>query len=66
MSLSVAAAAALLTPVATPVNLIAMGAAGYKFGDYWRLGLATMAVFFVVAVFLVPVFWPFRPPVSRG
>jgi di/tricarboxylate transporter len=61
MSLSVAAAAAaaLLTPVATPVNLIAMGAAGYKFGDYWRLGLATMAVFFVVAVFLVPVFWPF-------
>jgi len=59
MSLSVAAAAALLTPVATPVNLIAMGAAGYKFGDYWRLGLATMAVFFAVAVFLVPVFWPF-------
>jgi len=59
MSLSVAAAAALLTPVATPVNLIAMGAAGYRFGDYWRLGLAVMAVFFVVAVFVVPVFWPF-------
>jgi di/tricarboxylate transporter len=59
MSLSVAAAAALLTPVATPVNLIAMGAAGYKFGDYWRLGLATMVVFFVVAIFLVPLFWPF-------
>ena len=59
MSLSVAAAAALMTPVATPVNLIAMGAAGYTFGDYWRLGLATMAVFFVVAVFVVPVFWPF-------
>ena len=59
MSLSVAAAAALMPPVATPVNLIAMGAAGYKFGDYWRLGLVTMAVFFVVAVFLVPLFWPF-------
>ena len=59
MSLNIAAAAALLTPVATPVNLIAMGAAGYRFGDYWRLGLATMAVFFIIAVFLVPVFWPF-------
>jgi di/tricarboxylate transporter len=59
MSLSVAVAAALLTPVATPVNLIAMGAAGYKFGDYWRLGLATMAVLFVVAVFVVLLFWPF-------
>jgi di/tricarboxylate transporter len=59
MSISVAASAALLTPVATPVNLIAMGAAGYKFGDYWRLGLVVMAVFFVVSVFVVPVFWPF-------
>ena len=59
MSTSVAASAALLTPVATPVNLIAMGAAGYRFGDYWRLGIVVMVVFFVVAVFLVPVFWPF-------
>jgi di/tricarboxylate transporter len=59
MSICVAAAAALLTPVATPVNLIAMGAAGYKFGDYWRLGLAVMVVFFVVSVFVVPIFWPF-------
>jgi di/tricarboxylate transporter len=59
MSIGVAAAAALLTPVATPVNLIAMGAAGYRFGDYWRLGLAVLAVFFVVAVVIVPVFFPF-------
>jgi di/tricarboxylate transporter len=59
MSTSVAASAALLTPVATPVNLIAMGAAGYRFGDYWKLGLAVMAIFFVVAVLVVPVFWPF-------
>jgi di/tricarboxylate transporter len=59
MSVCVAASAALLTPVATPVNLIAMGAAGYEFGDYWKLGLAVMAVFFVVSVLVVPVFWPF-------
>lgn len=59
MSLTVAAAAALLTPVATPVNLMIQGPAGYRFGDYWKLGLAVMAVFFVVSVFLVPVFWPF-------
>jgi di/tricarboxylate transporter len=59
MSICVAASAALLTPVATPVNLIAMGAAGYRFGDYWRLGLVVMIVFFVVAVVVVPIFWPF-------
>ena len=59
MSICVAAAASLLTPVATPVNLIAQGAAGYKFGDYWRLGAAVMVVFFVVSVVVVPIFWPF-------
>ncbi len=63
MSISVAAAAALLTPVATPVNLIAMGAAGYRFGDYWKMGLAVMVVFFAISVLLVPVFWPFSPGV---
>jgi di/tricarboxylate transporter len=59
MSLCVAAAAALLTPVATPVNLMVMGPAGYRFGDYWKLGLPVLAVFFVVAVFFVPIVWPF-------
>jgi di/tricarboxylate transporter len=59
MTISVTAAAALLTPVATPVNLIAMGAAGYRFGDYWKLGILVMGVFFIVAVLVVPVFWPF-------
>ena len=39
MSVTVAAAAALLTPVATPVNLMVMGPGGYRFGDYWKLGL---------------------------
>jgi di/tricarboxylate transporter len=58
MAVCVAAAAALLTPVATPVNLIAMGAAGYRFGDYWRLGIVVMGVFFIVSVFVVPLIWP--------
>ena len=58
MSVTVAAAAALLTPVATPVNMMVMGPGGYRFGDYWKLGLPIMALYFAVAVFLVPVFWP--------
>jgi di/tricarboxylate transporter len=59
MAVNVAAAAAFLTPVATPANLMVMGPAGYRFGDYWKLGLAMIALFFVVSVFLVPVFWSF-------
>jgi di/tricarboxylate transporter len=59
MSVTVAASAAYLTPVATPVNLMVMGPAGYRFGDYWKLGLPLLLVTFVVAVFVVPLFWPF-------
>jgi di/tricarboxylate transporter len=59
MSVAVAAAASFLTPVATPTNLMVMGPGGYHFGDYWKLGLPMMLWFFVVATFLVPVFWPF-------
>jgi di/tricarboxylate transporter len=59
MSVCVAAAASFLTPIATPANMIVMGPGGYRFSDYWKLGLCLLALFFVVAVFLVPVFWSF-------
>lgn len=58
MCLNVAAAAALLTPIATPANLMVMEPGGYKFGDYWKLGLAIMVIYYLVAVVLVPVIWP--------
>jgi di/tricarboxylate transporter len=59
MSVAVAAAASFLTPVATPVNLMVMGPGGYRFGDYWKLGLPLLLWFLAVATFAVPVFWSF-------
>lgn len=59
MSTAVAAAAAFLTPIATPTNLMVMGPGGYAFGDYWKLGLPLLLWFFVVAVFIVPLIWRF-------
>ena len=59
MSIAVASAGAFLTPVATPVNLMVMGPAGYRFGDYWKLGLPLLMLFFVVAIFIVPLVWRF-------
>ena len=59
MCVTVAAAASFLTPVATPANLMVMGPGGYRFGDYWKLGLPLLALYGVVAVLLVPVFWSF-------
>jgi di/tricarboxylate transporter len=59
VAVAVAAAAAFLTPVATPANLMVMEPGGYRFGDYWKLGLPLLALFGAVAVLLVPVIWHF-------
>jgi di/tricarboxylate transporter len=57
MCLNVAAAAALLTPIATPANLMVMQPGGYRFGDYWKLGGVLLVWYFVVSVGLVPLIW---------
>lgn len=58
MTVAIAAAASFLTPVGTPANMMVMGPGGYRFGDYWKLGLPLMAWYFAVSVVLVPVIWP--------
>jgi di/tricarboxylate transporter len=59
MSVAVAAAAAFLTPIATPTNLMVMAPGDYKFGDYWKLGLPLMIWFMLIATFYVPMIWHF-------
>jgi di/tricarboxylate transporter len=59
MAVCVASSAAFLTPVATPANLMVMGPGGYRFGDYWKLGLPLLILFAAVAVLLVPLIWSF-------
>ncbi len=59
MSLTVAAAGAFLTPIATAANLMVMDPAGYRFGDYWKFGVVMLLLFMAASVLLVPVFWPF-------
>jgi di/tricarboxylate transporter len=59
IAVTVAAHAALLTPVATPVNLMVVGPGGYAFGDYWRYGLPVLIWWLVVCVAIVPLWWRF-------
>jgi di/tricarboxylate transporter len=59
MTLAIAAVSSFLTPVTTPVNLMIMEPGGYQFGDYWKLGLPLLLFYGMVAVFIVPIFWPF-------
>ncbi len=57
MVVAIAGCAALLTPIATPGNMMIMTPAGYRFGDYWKLGLPVMVWWFVVAIAVVPLGW---------
>jgi di/tricarboxylate transporter len=59
MTVCVASSAAFLTPIATPANIMVMEPGGYRFGDYWKLGLPLMGLYAIVAVVLVPHFWSF-------
>jgi di/tricarboxylate transporter len=59
MALTVAGAASFLTPVATPANTMVMEPGGYRFTDYWKLGLPLLLLFLAVAVLWVPLIWHF-------
>jgi di/tricarboxylate transporter len=59
MSLCIAGSASFMTPIATTTNMMVMGPGGYHFGDYWKLGTPLMIWFFIVAVFIVPMIWPY-------
>lgn len=59
MSLCVAASVSFLTPVATPANLMVMAPGGYRFGDYWKVGLPLVGVFALISIGLVPLVWSF-------
>lgn len=59
MALTVAGAASFLTPVATPANTMVMEPGGYRFTDYWKLGLPLLLLFLAVAVFWVPLIWSY-------
>jgi len=59
MCVLVSSTAALLTPVATPANLMIMDPAGYRFADYSRLGIVVMAWYAVISILWVPFVWSF-------
>ena len=40
-------------------NLMVQDPGAYRFGDYWKLGLVCMALYFIIATVLVPIVWPF-------
>ncbi|MEZ0172411.1 SLC13 family permease [Microvirga sp. TS319] len=60
MAVAIGAACDFLTPIGHQCNTLVMGPGGYRFGDYWRLGLPLSIIVVVVGTPLIMVFWPLR------
>jgi len=62
MAVAMAASASFTSPISHPANILVMGPGGYRFADYLKVGLPLTAVVFVIAMLLLPVFWPLSAP----
>lgn len=60
MAVAVGASCAFLTPIGHQSNTLVMAPGGYKFGDYWRMGLPLSIVVVATSVPLILWFWPLR------
>ena len=59
MAVAVGASCAFLTPIGHKNNTLILGPGGYRFGDYWPMGLPLEVVVTAVAVPAILIFWPF-------
>ncbi|MGC8423883.1 SLC13 family permease [Mixta calida] len=59
MIIAIAASAAFMTPVSSPVNTLVLGPGGYRFGDFVKIGVPFTLVVMAVSVLLVPLLFPF-------
>jgi len=58
MAVAIGAACDFLTPIGHQCNTLVMGPGGYRFGDYWRLGLPLSLIVLATGVPLIAFFWP--------
>jgi di/tricarboxylate transporter len=58
MAVAVAASSAFLTPIGHKNNTLIMGPGGYRFGDYWRMGLPLEILVIAVSIPTILYVWP--------
>ncbi len=58
MAVALGASCDFLTPIGHQNNLLVMGPAGYRFGDYWRLGLPLSILVAAAGTALILLRWP--------
>ncbi|MNN20011.1 Citrate transporter [compost metagenome] len=58
MIVALAASAAFMTPISSPVNTLVLGPGRYRFGDFVRIGVPFTILVMIVSVLLVPLLLP--------
>lgn len=58
MAVAIGASCAFLTPIGHQSNTLVMVPGGYKFGDYWRLGLPLSILVVAISIPVIMWFWP--------
>lgn len=58
MTIAVGASCAFLTPIGHQSNTLVMGPGGYKFSDYWKMGLPLTLMIIIIGVPLILYVWP--------
>lgn len=58
MAVAVSASCAFLAPIGDEANMLILGPGGYRFGDYWRIGLPLEMLIIAVAVPTILAVWP--------
>jgi di/tricarboxylate transporter len=58
MTVAVAASCAFLTPIGHKNNMLILGPGGYRFGDFWRMGLPLEILIVVISIPAILWVWP--------
>lgn len=58
MAVAVGASCAFLTPIGHQCNALILGPGGYRFSDYWRMGLPLEIIIVAAGTPLILHFWP--------
>jgi di/tricarboxylate transporter len=59
MTIAVAASTAFATPIASPVNTLVLGPGGYRFGDFFKIGVTLQLLLLGATLVVVPLLFPF-------
>lgn len=59
MTVALAASAAFMTPISSPVNTLVLGPGHYRFADFVRVGVPFTLLVMLVSVLLIPLLFPF-------